>query len=119
MLRENEYIYAFTDFIIFSLFLIFVFLSIQIWFLWKDMDKSELKLKMLINESFFKKNSIYIFSLGTFLMVNELEFLKGKNFGILDALALASIVLFTYNWYSTLKPHANRKSIPQEFKLLK
>src|SRR5574341_335308 len=106
----------YLEFIIFSLYLIFIFLSVQIMFLWKDIDKTELKSTIFVNESLFKKSSIYIFSFSTFLMIHEFEFVDVRYSGIFDMLALICIVLFTYSWYTTLKPYATGKSFPREFK---
>lgn len=100
------------NFMMFSLYLFFIFLAIQIWFLWKDTDKDKLKVELFANEIFFKKNSVFIFSFMTFLFINE--FLNSVHYGIFYLLAQVSIVMFVYNWYSTLKPHANRKSLPRE-----
>jgi len=110
-----EYVYTVIEYIIFSLYLIFVFFSIQIWFLWKDIDKNDLKFRHFASESFFKKNSVYVVSFSSFLMIREFEFVNEKYSGFFNLLALISIVLFTYSWYSTLKPHANRKILPREF----
>jgi hypothetical protein len=49
-------------------------------------------------------------------MIREFEFINEKYSGFFNMLALLSIVLFTYSWYSTLKPHANRKILPREFR---
>lgn len=111
-----EYIYKLIDNIIFILYLFFVFLSVQIWFIWKDMNKDELKFRTFASESFFKKNSIYIFSFSTFFIIRDLEFVNEKIFGVFNMLALLSVVLFTYSWYKTLKLHSKRKILPQEFR---
>lgn len=116
----NEYnIYKYIEFIIFSLYLIFIFLSIQIWFLWKDIDKKELEIKTFINESFFKKNCIYVFAFSIFFMIHE--FLEGTTlpnatiyFEFFEMLGFISIVLFAYDWYTVLKTSAHKKSLPQE-----
>ncbi len=116
----NAYdIYNYIEFIIFSLFLIFIFLSIQIWFLWKDIDRRRLQIKDFISDSFFKKNFIYVFLFGLLFLVHE--FLEGINlpdsmvfFEFLEMLALISLVLFAHDWYAVLKACANKKSLPQE-----
>jgi len=115
----NEFIFKIVEYVIFSLYLFFVFLSVQIWFLWKDIKKDDLKFGHLASESFFKKNSIYVVSFSSFLMIREFEFVNEKYSGFFNMLALISIVLFTYSWYSTLKPHANRKILPRELRPLK
>lgn len=48
-------------------------------------------------------------------MLREFEFIEIYS-GIFDMMALISIILFTYSWYSTLKPFAVRKILPREFK---
>src|SRR5659263_494786 len=91
----SEFIYGIIDYIIFPLYLIFVFLSIQIWFLWKDIDKEKFKFRLLVSQSFFRKNSVYVFSFSTFFMLREFEFIETYS-GIFDMMALISIVLFNY-----------------------
>jgi len=78
-------------------------------------NKDKLEFRHFTSESFFRKNSIYVFSFSTFLIIREFEFIKEAS-GIFDMLALLTILLFTYNWYSTLKPYAYRKTLPREFK---
>lgn len=110
-----EYIYEIIEYIIFTLYLFFVFLSVQIWLLWKDINKDDLKFRSFASESFFKKNSIYVFSFSTFFIIRDLEFVNEKYLGLFNMLALLSIVLFSYSWYKTLKQHSKRKILPQEF----
>ena len=115
----NAYdIYKYIELIMFSLYLIFIFLLIQILFLWKDIDRRELQIKEFINDSFFKKNFIYIFLFGLFFLVHE--FFEGLNlpnsmvfFEFLELLALINLVLFARDWYTVLKTCA-RKSLPRE-----
>lgn len=109
-----EYIYVAIEYVIFTLYLVFIFLSVQIWFLWKDINKDELEFRNFASESFFRKNSIYVFSFSTFVIIRGVEFINEAS-GIFDMMALISILLFTYNWYSTLKPYASRKTLPREF----
>lgn len=118
-ISTGYYIYKYIEFIIFSLYLIFVFLSVQIWLLWKDVDKNELKIKTIFSESFFKKNCIYVFSLFTFFIVHE--FFNGINlpdamvyFEFFEMMALISLVLFAYGWYNVLKTCVQKKSLPKE-----
>ncbi len=112
-------IYGFIDFIIASSYLIFIFLSIQIWFLWKDIDKNELKLKKFFSDTFFKKNCIYLFSFSIFFITHKFfEEISLPNSMIyhqfFEMLSLISILLFTYQWYTALKTCASKKSLPQE-----
>ena len=111
-----EYIYKIIEYITFTLYLYFVFLSVQIWFLWKDINRDDLKFRYFASESFFKKNSIYVFSFSTFFIIRDLEFVNEKYIGLFNMFALLSIVLFTYSWYKTLKLHSKRKILPQEFR---
>ncbi len=116
----NEYnIYKYMEFLIFSLYLIFIFLAVQIWFLWKDIDREKLQIKTLVNESFFKRNFIYVLSFSIFFMVHEaIEGTSLPNamiyFEFFEMLALISLVLFARSWYAVLKTCAYRKSLPCE-----
>ena len=112
-------LYKYVEFLMFSSYLIFIFLLAQIWFLWKDVEKNEL-VQTLVNESFFKKNCIYIFLFSTFFMAHE--FLEGLNipqtrvfFEFLDVLAILVLVLFAYNWHIKLRSCLPKKSIMKEF----
>ena len=113
----SEFIYTIVDYIIFSLYLFFIFLSVQIWFVWKDIDRNDLNFKVLFTDSFFKKNCIYVYSFSVYFIIHgffdktttSIEYLE-----LLGILTLTSLVLFTYDWYSTLRSCASKKSLPQE-----
>lgn len=112
-------LYKFIEFIIFVLYMVFIFLSIQIWFLWKDLNKDDLKINTFINESFFKKNCIYVFSFTVFFMGHEI--LEGTGlpnamiyFELLEMLGSMCIVLFAYDWYSVLRLSVDKKYLPHE-----
>jgi hypothetical protein len=108
-------VYKYIELIIFLSYMIFIFLLVQIGLLWKYIDKNEMKAK--INESLIKRNFIYVFFLSIFYMVPE--FLEGIlpnatiDFEFLDMMALVTLVLFAYDWYSVLKTCAYKKSLPQ------
>lgn len=112
-------IYKFIEFIIFALYLTFIYLAIQIWFLWKDINKNDFKVNSFINESFFKKNCIYVFSFTVFFMGHEI--LEGTGipyamiyFEVLEMLGFIFIVLFAYDWYSVLRLSITKKQLPHE-----
>jgi len=116
----NEYdIYKIIEFIIFSLYLAFIFLSIHIWLLWRDIDKNKLNVKVFVSEPFFKKNCLYVLSFSVFFMIHEI--IEGTSlpnamvyFEFFEMLGFISIVLFSYDWYAILKTSASKKSLPQE-----
>ncbi len=104
---------------IFTIYLIFLFLSIQIWFLFRDIDKDKLKPEIFVNESFFKKNFAYVFLVSIFFMIHE--FLEGTNlpaaqlfFEFFEMLAILCLSLFAYEWYRILKAYSNKTSLLQE-----
>lgn len=102
------------EFFIFSIYLIFIYLLVQIWFLWKDIEKTDLFLKSLANESFFRKNCINVFLFSSFFIIHEfLEGLKIPNsmiyFEFIEMMAIVTLLLFVYNWYKVLKPFAKKK----------
>ena len=121
----NEYdLYKFMELIMFALYLVFIFLSIQIFFLWKDLNKTELKVKSFMNDSFFKRNSIYVFSFSIFFMLHEI--LEGTSlpnamlyFEFLEILGLSCLVIFAHGWYRALKASVKKKPIPRELINLK
>ena len=111
-------IYGSIEFIIFSLCLVFIFLTIQIWFLWKNLDKTELKSK-IFNEPFIKKIYAYVFIAVIFFMTHELfEGITLPNamvyYEFFEMLALISLVLFAYEWYLIFRKCAHTKSLPKE-----
>jgi hypothetical protein len=113
----NEYtIYKYMEFFIISTYLIFIYLLVQIWFLWKDIEKNDLFLKSLVQESFFRKNCLYVFLFSSFVIIHE--FFEGFEipnkmvfFEMLEIIAIVILVLFAYNWYITLKPFARKKKL--------
>ena len=116
---NQYYIYKFMEFMIFASYLIFIFLSTQIWFLFKDVDKSKLALKTFADVSFFKKNCTYVFSFSIFFMIHE--FLEGITlpnaalyFEFFEMLAIFCLSLFAYEWYRALKIYSVKKPLPQE-----
>ncbi len=99
--------------------MVFIFLSIQIWFLWKDLNKHEFKINTFINETFFKKSCIYVFSFSVFFIVHEM--LEGTSlpyaiiyFELLEMFAFSCIVLFAYEWYLALRLSVHKKHLPYE-----
>ena len=116
----NPYnIYKIIEFMIFTSYLIFIFLSIQIWFLWKHVDKNKLMLKTFADGSFFKKNCIYVFLFSIFFMVHE--FLEGTTipnaslyFEFFEMLAFLCLSLFAFEWYCILKEFSNKTALFQE-----
>lgn len=116
---DDIIIYKFIEFIIFSLYMVFIFLSIQIWFLWKDLDKEDVKINTFFNESFFKKNCIYVFSFTVFFMGHQI--LEGAGlpnakiyFELMEMLGFMCIVLFAHDWYKALRLSADKKYLPHE-----
>jgi hypothetical protein len=110
-LLDKISIYKYIEFIIFMLYLIFIFISIQIWMMWKDIDKDEWK--SIVEESFLKKNLILIFSATIFFIIHEfLESSAIPNaqviFEFSEVLALVSLVGLFHFWYNVLKPHVHR-----------
>jgi len=112
-------LYKYMEFFIFALYLIFIFLLIQIWFLWKDVKKDELIMKSFVSESFFIKNCIYIFLFSVFFMVHEfIEELNLNNtmvyFEFFEMMTILTLVLFAYNWQIALRSCSHKKSIVEE-----
>ncbi len=113
---ETDY-FIYADPFIISLYLVFIFLSIQIWFLWKDIDKSEMNIRSFFNDSFFTRNCIYVYCFIVFFIVHGFFYgtgVPGMYFKALEVLTLCGLVLFTYDWYHMLEPCATTRSLPQE-----
>ena len=111
----DEYaLYRAMEYVIFGSYLVFIFLSVQIWFLWRDMDKDEKTLKLSVNEVIFKKSFFYVSALSLFFFLHE--FLEGTGmqnimlyFELLEMLGFIFLILFAYEWYSVLKRSPRRK----------
>jgi hypothetical protein len=111
----NEYIvYKFIEPLIYTSYLFFVFLSIQILFLWNDIDKKIVN--SIITRSFLRKNCLYLLSLSVFFILFDLtDDIKqfNANFAIFEILAPVTLLLASYEWYSKLRPRVN-KLLPEE-----
>jgi len=107
------------EFLIFVFSLLFIFLGIQVWFLWRDINKDDFKINTIINDSFFKKNSISIFFFAVFYIAHEI--FEGANISnaliyleLMELLGIISIVLFSYFWYLALRSSMPKRSLPIE-----
>lgn len=115
----DEYtVYSYVEFLMISLYLIFIFLSVQICFIWVDVDKRELNSKISANESILKNSIITVFFIGTFLIIHE--FVEGTKqsyllFELLELLGFIFVVYFVYNWHITLKSCAHKKKPAFDF----
>lgn len=120
MFNLDEFtLYKFIEFIIFTLYLMFIFFAIQIWFLWKDLKKDDLQLNTLVDESFFKKNCIYVFLFTLFFTGHEIiEGLSFTNsfiyYEFIEMLGFICIVLFAHSWYNALRSSVGKKVLPYE-----
>ncbi len=87
--------------------------------MWKDIDKADVKIMTFINEPFFRKNCIYVFSFSIFFMIRQFsDAITLPNADLymefFDMLAFVSIVLFANQWYIALKTCPHKKSLPEE-----
>lgn len=115
---ENNII-NYIDLLIFPLFLVFIFLAVQVWLLWKDVDKNELKLRTIDSESFFKKGYVYLLFYSIFFMAHRI--FEGVNLpnsdvyhAFFEMLAVLNLSLFAYHWYRVFKASAHKKALPKE-----
>jgi hypothetical protein len=104
-ITEQYIITKFIESFIFVAYLFFIFISIQTFFLWKDLDKNTKVL--IVTESFIQKNCLYALFLSLIVIFfgffeNKIQF--DTYFGLFNMLAPASLVFFSFEWYSKLKP---------------
>lgn len=116
---NEDIIYKFINFINNSIYLTFVFITIQISLLWNDVDKSKLKFETSFNNTFFQKNSVYVFSFSLFFIIREFfERIMLQDviiyFRLFHTLALICLFLFSFEWYRMLKKCASKKPLPLE-----
>ncbi len=113
--NSNEYIiYKIIGSLIYIFYLFFIFLSIQIFFLWKDIDKKIVK--SIITGSFLRKNCLYLFSFSmSFILFDLSDGIRqlDESFGVLEVLVPFTLVLVSYEWYSKLRPCVC-KLLPEE-----
>jgi len=93
------------DFFIYASYLFCIFISIQTFFLWKNVDKNMKDL--IVTDSFVQKNCLYALFLSLIVIFfgffeNKMQF--DTYFGLFNMLAPAILVLFSFEWYSRLKP---------------
>ena len=114
---SEENIYGYIEPVIISLYLVFIFLAIQIWFMWNDIDKNESDIRSFFNDSFFRKNCIYVYSFSIFFIAHgffESTTVPGIYIKTLELLTLVSLVLFTYDWYGILDTCTSKRALPRE-----
>lgn len=105
----NEYIiYKYLEFLILSVYLIMIFLSVQIWLIWQNIDKNELRSSVFITVPFIKTNFIIVFLVSIFFIMHEFieETKLSNSYLIFEFSELMGFILFlyiTYKWYSILK----------------
>jgi len=111
-------VYKYIEILMISLYLMFVFLSVQLFFMWIDVDKNELRSKISANGSILKNSIITVFFIGTFLIIHK--FIEGTKlsylfFELFDLIGFISVVYFVYNWHLTLKECSHKKKSASDF----
>ncbi|NJD77078.1 MAG: hypothetical protein FIB08_08300 [Candidatus Methanoperedens sp.] len=110
---DGNTIYKYMEFIIFSLYLLFVYLSAQMLFMWVDVDKIKLKSRIFEQGTFLRNSIIFVFLAGIFFIFHELvEEIIPRNYLNLEFLELLTFVfieIFMYKWYLNLKSCTSRK----------
>lgn len=113
---EGYTIYKYEEFIIFGIYLIIIFLSAQMRFIWLDVDKNKLQSKIFADASFLKTNIIIVLLVGIFFIMHEfIEEIDIRNsylyFEFFELLGFICVVVFLYRWHSTLKTCAHKKPV--------
>lgn len=113
---EGYAIYRYVEFIIFAIYLIIIFLSTQMRFMWMDVDKNKLQSKVFASESFLKINIIMVLLISIFFMIHEfVEETDLSNsylyFEFFELMGFICAVSFIYKWHSTLKVCSNKKPV--------
>ncbi|VVB96408.1 Uncharacterised protein [uncultured archaeon] len=110
---DGNTIYKYMEFIIFSLYLLFVYLSAQMLFMWVDVDKIKLKSRIFEQGTFLRNSIIFVFLAGLFFIFHELvaETIPPNylNIEFLELLTFVFIEVFMYKWYLNLKSCTPRK----------
>jgi hypothetical protein len=106
---DQYIINKFIESFIFVSYLFFTFISIQIFLLWKDVDKNIKEL--IVTDSFVQKNCLYALFLSLIVIIfsffkNILQF--ESYFGIIKIMAPIILIAFSYEWYIRLKPRVSK-----------
>jgi len=112
MIMDILYQYIIDKFVesfIYASYLFFIFISIQTFILWKNVDKNTKDL--IITDSFVKKNCLYALFLTLIVIFfgffeNKMQF--DTYFWFLGILAPAVLVLLSFEWYIRLKPYVSK-----------
>ena len=85
-----------------------IFLSIQIWLIWQNIDKNELRSRVFITDPFIRNNIIIVFLMSFFFIMHEfLEETRLRNsylfFEFSQLMGFILILYITYMWYSIFK----------------
>lgn len=106
MIWSMEIIEVYLESFIVALYLLFIFMSVQILLLLIDKNP-------ISYDYFFRKNSILVFSLGVFFIAQQ--FIQGSRiiYELLHVILLVLLLLFTCKWYSKLRPFVD-KQLPAE-----
>lgn len=111
---DQYIINKFVESFIYASYLFFIFISIQTFFLWKNVDKNMKDL--IITDFFIKKNYIYVlFLISIFIFFDLFETKRWFDtyFWLLGLLAPAILVSLSFEWYRKLKPCVS-KLLPVE-----
>ncbi len=110
---DGNTIYKYIEFIIFLLYLLFIYLSAQMLFMWVDVDKIKLKSRIFEQGTFLRNSIIFVFLAGLFFIFHELvEEIIPRNYLNVEFLELMTFVfieVFMYKWYLNLKSCTSRK----------
>lgn len=113
----NEYIiYKYLEFLIFCIYFMMSFLSIQIWLIWQNIDKNELRSSVFITDPFLRNNFILIFLVSVFFFMHEFfEEAALQNsylfFEFFELMGFILILYITFMWHSILKTFVIKKPI--------
>jgi len=102
---DKYIINKFVDSFIYMSYLFCIYISIQTFFLWKNVDKNTKEL--IVTDSFVQKNCLYALFLSLiviFLGSFENKLKLDTYSGLFNMLAPAILVLFSFEWYGKLKP---------------
>ncbi|MCX9083965.1 MAG: hypothetical protein OIN87_04095 [Candidatus Methanoperedens sp.] len=104
----------FLESYIFISYLFFFFLSIQTIILWNNVDKE--KKQLIVTDSFVQRNCMYASFLSVIIILfGFFEYMIHIDtyFGLFNLLVPGVLVLFSFEWYSRLKPYVS-KLLPVE-----
>ena len=100
-------------FVIFAIINLYLF--INIWKIWKNIEIDTIKARVFLNKNFVQRNWLYVFFSSASMLFHQLiDHLTTLNYlsnelvndlsEIIELMAFVFLIILTYEWYKVLQP---------------